>query len=244
MAAWDDPDVGLLYEVNGLARDAPTWAGRAIDYAGVYGTLIGLALLGLCAWWRVVRRKETREEAVTGFAALLWTPLAAGIAVLVNVPIRGFVERPRPFLEHRGVDVLVQDQHSYSFVSGLSTLAMALAIGIFMVHRRYGLLGIAFAALAGLSRVYLGVHYPTDVIGGLALGAAVALLLAPPAMWLLTPVACAAANSSRVGRTVWDGDAPGEGAYADPGTADGPGAQARRRRRSQRTSGDDRDLAA
>ncbi|MFC7469610.1 phosphatase PAP2 family protein [Actinomadura keratinilytica] len=56
---------------------------------------------------------------------------------------------------------------------------MALAVGLFIAHRRAGLAGIALAALLGFSRVYLGVHYPTDVIGGLALGTAVTLLLSP-----------------------------------------------------------------
>ncbi|MER6472534.1 hypothetical protein ABT217_28245 [Streptomyces collinus] len=50
-------------------------------------------------------------------AALVWAPLAAGLAVLVNVPIRGFVERPRPFVDHRGLDNRL-DQRGEDLASG------------------------------------------------------------------------------------------------------------------------------
>jgi undecaprenyl-diphosphatase len=206
MAVWDNPDVDLLYEVNGIAEAAPTWADVTMEYVGEYGILLALVLLGLWAWWRHVRTRETREEAVTGFTGLVWTPLAAVVAVIVNIPIRGFVERPRPFLEHKGLDVLIKGKTDFSFVSDHATLAMALAVGIYLVNRKLGLVGIVLAVLAGFSRVYMGVHYPTDVVGGLALGMAVALLLAPTAVWLLTPLVRAVAGSSKVGGLVWAGE--------------------------------------
>ncbi|HZG02201.1 MAG TPA: phosphatase PAP2 family protein [Streptomyces sp.] len=197
MAEWDNPDVELLYDINGLAKAAPGWADHLMEYVGEYGTIVALALLGVWAWW-IARR---RVDAVAAVAGLVWAPLAAGVALLVNVPIRGFVERPRPFLQHEGLEVLVDGKRDFSFVSDHATLAMALAVGIFMVNRKLGLVGILVAVFAGFCRVYMGVHYPTDVIGGLALGTAVALLLAPAALALLTPLLRAVA-SSRIGRLV------------------------------------------
>ncbi|MFJ6086616.1 phosphatase PAP2 family protein [Streptomyces sp. NPDC092369] len=195
-----NPDVDLLYDINGLAKDAPHWFDRGMEYVGEYGLLIAMVLLVLACWWSVRRRGGT--EAASSVAALIWAPLAAGLAVLVNIPIRGFVERPRPFRTHEGLDVLVAGKTDYSFVSDHATITMAIGVGLFVAHRKFGLIGIGLALLEGFCRVYMGVHYPTDVIGGFALGTAVTLLLSPLAMALLTPVTQAVERAPRAGRLI------------------------------------------
>ncbi|MER6063268.1 phosphatase PAP2 family protein [Streptomyces sp. NPDC001792] len=192
-----NPDVDLLYDINGLAKDAPHWFDRLMEFVGEYGLLVAMVLLVLWCWWSVRRRGA--EDAAPSVAALVWAPLAAGIAVLVNVPIRGFVERPRPFVDHQGLDVLVSGKTDFSFVSDHATITMALGVGLFVANRRFGIAGIGLALLEGFCRVYMGVHYPTDVVGGFALGTAVALLLSPLASALLTPVMRAVERSPRAG---------------------------------------------
>jgi len=224
-----NPDVDLLYDINGLAKDAPRWLDRGVEFVGEYGLLIAMVLLVAGCWWAVRRRGG--EDAAASVAAVVWAPLAAGIAVLVNVPIRGFVARPRPFLDHEGLDVLVSGKNDYSFVSDHATLTMAVAVGLFVAHRTFGLIGIGLALVEGFCRVYMGVHYPTDVIGGFALGTAVALLLSPLAMLLLTPLAKAVEGSARIGGLI---RARG-GAFAEE-EALIPGARVER--------AEDRDLAA
>ncbi|MFI0983444.1 phosphatase PAP2 family protein [Streptomyces sp. NPDC021093] len=206
-----NPDVSLLYDINGIAADAPGWVDRTMEYVGEYGIMLGLVLVALWCWWRG-RSRGAAEDSVASAAAIVWAPLAAGIALLVNIPIRGFVERPRPFLEHRGLEVLVAGKTDFSFVSDHSTIAMAIAIGVFMANRKWGLFAIGLALVAGFCRVYMGVHYPSDVVGGFALGTAVTLLLAPLAMMVLTPAMAAVsrwgATSSLVrSRDARDGDA-------------------------------------
>ncbi|NEA50503.1 phosphatase PAP2 family protein [Streptomyces sp. SID10815] len=225
-----NPDVDLLYDINGLAKDAPHWFDRAVEYVGEYGLLLASVLLVVWCWWSVRRRGG--ESAAGSVAALVWAPLAAGIAVLVNVPIRGFVERPRPFRDHQGLDVLVAGKTDFSFVSDHATITMAMGVALFVANRRFGLAGIAVALLEGFCRVYMGVHYPTDVVGGFALGTAVALLLSPMAMALLTPVVKA------VEGTAW-------GAWLVRGRGQrGAEAVVAEARGEERASVEERDLAA
>ncbi|WP_405855906.1 phosphatase PAP2 family protein [Streptomyces sp. NBC_00090] len=196
-----NPDVSLLYDINGLAKAAPPWFDRVMEFVGEYGIMLGMVLVVLWCWWSV-RRAGTLGDSVSAVAGIVWAPLAAGIALLVNIPIRGFVERPRPFNDHQGLDVLVEGKTDFSFVSDHATMAMALGVGLFVAHRKFGLAAIGLALAEGFARVYMGVHYPTDVIGGFALGTAVALLLAPVALALLTPVVSAVARSRRGARLV------------------------------------------
>ncbi|MEV0529825.1 phosphatase PAP2 family protein [Streptomyces sp. NPDC050439] len=197
-----NPDVSLLYDINGLAEDSPAWLAKSIAFVGEYGLLLALVLLVLWCWWGQ-RKRETLDDAASSVAAVVWAPLAAGIAVMVNVPIRGFVERRRPFKDHDGLEILVHGKTDFSFVSDHATLAMALGVGLFVANRKFGLVGIAVALSEGFCRVFMGVHYPTDVVGGFALGTAVTLLLSPLAMALLTPVVKAVGRTGRGARLVW-----------------------------------------
>ncbi len=226
-----NPDVDLLYDINGLAKDAPHWFDRGVEFVGEYGLLVAMVLLVVSCWWSVRRRGA--EDSASSVAALVWAPLAAALAVLVNVPIRGFVERPRPFLDHTGLDVLISGKTDYSFVSDHATITMAMGVALFVADRRFGLVGIGLALLEGFCRVYMGVHYPTDVIGGFALGTAVALLLSPLAMALLTPVLKAVEGSAWGGWMVRSAGARGVGRDAVI-----PGA------RSESSGTEERDLAA
>jgi undecaprenyl-diphosphatase len=182
----DNPEVELdvLYDINGLAGRMPDGARRAVVFLGEHGLPVMLPLLIIAAWY-LVRRRPDATQAVAG---ALWAGVAAGLAYLVNVPIRGFVGRPRPFAGHPEINVLVEGKEGYSFVSDHAGVAMAVAVGLFLVHRVLGLIAFALALFQGFARVLLGVHYPSDVIGGFALGTAVALLLAPLGMALLTPL--------------------------------------------------------
>lgn len=181
-----NPDISLLRDINDLARQAPRGVDRAVEFMSEYGFLALMALLAGWCWWRVARRSTDAPAAVAG---VTWSLLAGGLALLINIPVRNLVQRPRPYDEHDGLTVLVHGPHDYSFVSDRAALTAALAVGLFMVSRAYGALALLLALAEGFSRVYLGVHYPTDVVGGFALGAATTLLLAPLALALLTALA-------------------------------------------------------
>jgi undecaprenyl-diphosphatase len=102
--------------------------------------------------------------------------LAAAIAILVTAgltwALKELVDRPRP----SGTDPPIPIPDSPSFPSGhaSSAAAAALALAVF-APRWLGALFLAVAALVGVSRIELGVHYATDVAGGAVLGAAIGL---------------------------------------------------------------------
>ncbi len=99
--------------------------------------------------------------------------IADGIATW----LKGVFDRPRPSVADAAVHPLVAVPHSGSMPSGHATAAFAAAVGIGLVHPRLRWPLVALAALIAFSRVWLGVHYPSDVIVGAALGCAVALVL-------------------------------------------------------------------
>lgn len=189
-----NPDVSLLRDINDLAKQAPRSVDRAVEFIGEYGLIALVVLLAALCWWRVARRAPA-ADAPAAVAGVLWSGLAAGVALLLNIPIRALVARPRPFVDHDGVDVLVHGKTDYSFVSDHATLTAAMAVALFMVSRKIGAVAILLALGEGFCRVYMGVHYPTDVIGGFALGAATSLLLAPLALALLTSLTTAVSRS-------------------------------------------------
>ena len=86
-------------------------------------------------------------------------------------------DRPRPSLVDPAIHPLVAVPHSAAMPSGHASTAFAAAVSVGLVHPRLRWPLVVLAGLIALSRVWLGVHYPTDVIAGAALGAAIALVL-------------------------------------------------------------------
>ncbi len=102
------------------------------------------------------------------WAPLLWVAVADAVAQAVTLTLQALFGRARPH-----VVTLVAEPHSHSFPSGhaASSVACALVIGSFAPRLRAALMTLA-AAIA-FSRLYVGVHYPLDVLGGALLGSAI-----------------------------------------------------------------------
>lgn len=96
-------------------------------------------------------------------------------AFVGNLVLKPFFERPRPCSAFPEIPLLIKTPDAFSFPSGHATSSFAAATILFFSNKKLGIAGFVLAALISLSRVYLFVHYPTDVFFGALLGIAVAI---------------------------------------------------------------------
>jgi undecaprenyl-diphosphatase len=107
--------------------------------------------------------------------------IATGIALLVAHGITVLWDRPRPFEAHpHATHLFVSHSSDPSFPSDHATGAFAIAVSLLLRMRKVGLAALALAAIIAFSRVAVGVHYPSDVLGGALIGTAAALLVWTP----------------------------------------------------------------
>ena len=105
--------------------------------------------------------------------ALITLRIAGGAAVAsaIRMLIGAIAFRPRPFVADPTITLLVEKSaDSPAFPSGHATAAFALAYGLFLWDRRVGTVALVVAVAVGIGRVAVGVHYPSDIIGGALLG--------------------------------------------------------------------------
>lgn len=109
---------------------------------------------------------------LTGF--LMLGAMLAGL-LIGEAALKNIVCRPRPFHGLLEYSLLIAPPSGWSFPSGHSCASFAAATVVFLRDRRWGAGALALAAMIAFSRVFLFVHYPTDVLAGAALGAACGL---------------------------------------------------------------------
>lgn len=170
-------DTNLFEDINRFAARTG-WAHAPLRLFAEYGIVV-FALLLLVVY--VEGRHERDARRVAGS---VWGGAAALVALGAGQLIGDAVSRARPYAVIPAAHVLVSRTADVSFPSDHATVAGAVAVALLVVDRRWGAIGAAFAVLMAVDRVYVGAHYPSDVVGGLALGGVVALAGA----WLVLPV--------------------------------------------------------
>lgn len=113
-------------------------------------------------------KKEKKRAAL-----ILWAGLTVTYYILTV--LKTSVARPRPFMQLPDVRLLISEK-SFSFPSGHATQAF-MAAAVMSRYFRGGAIYFAFAAIVAFSRVYIGVHYVSDVLAGAVIGMAVGYLL-------------------------------------------------------------------
>ena len=115
----------------------------------------------------------------TGYAAVL--SLIFGV-IVTNLLLKNIVARPRPFAEIEALIPLIAKPTDFSFPSGHTTASFAVALVMLrMLPKKIGIPAVVLAALVAFSRLYLGVHYPTDVLVGFVVALVGSLL----AVWIV-----------------------------------------------------------
>jgi undecaprenyl-diphosphatase len=174
-------DLGLEHDLNAYAGHHAV-LDPLMRYAADSQVEVALFVLTVLAAGFVLRR---RDLVLAGASALV----AAGVAVVANVGVSKLWYRPRPFVAHPHlVHLLVRHPADASFPSDHVAAAAAIAVAMLAFARKLGVVAIVAALLVGIARVYVGVHYPGDVVAGWAIGVASGLAVA------------AVARSARVGR--------------------------------------------
>lgn len=187
-------DTAWYLQVNQLARATPTLHRVLAAYALWAGLVLLVALLVL-AWWRA----RLQADPAGPVAVTILTGLATVVALLVNQNvISELIARPRPCATLPGVEVLLTCSADYSMPSDHTVIAGALAAGLWLTRRALlAGIGTVLALAVAFARVYVGVHYPSDTLVGLLVGAAITVVI----VLGLRPAAARVAD--RVTHTRW-----------------------------------------
>jgi undecaprenyl-diphosphatase len=160
-------DTLILNALHGLAGQS-----SRIDAVGIFLARYLAFILGAIAfiWWARHGRKL-----FTGFELLSSVFLARGV---ITEGIRLVVERARPFVANNFEPLIPADPSEFygSFPSGHATFFFALAATISLYNRRLGNYFFVGATLMGIARIFVGMHWASDIIGGAIIGIISALV--------------------------------------------------------------------
>lgn len=132
----------------------------------IYSQMGNVGILWIILSLLLLIKKSTRIYGVASLLALLFSLL------YTNLLIKPLVERDRPWVAIEGFIPLIYSSDPHSFPSGHTSAAFAASVAWFRTAPRHWLpkVGLIAAALMGLSRLYVGVHYPSDVLAGAVIG--------------------------------------------------------------------------
>ncbi len=166
-------DLDILFAINSLAGKHIVLDNLAIFFAvwAIFALLIYLCAFALKSgkWFTVIA--ESIFAAITAYG--------------INALIGAFFFRYRPFVVHQLTQLIDHSSTDKSFPSDHTAIAFAIATVITAYNRKAGIVALLIAFFIGLGRIYVGVHYPTDVIGGIVVGVCAGVLVVNIARMLL-----------------------------------------------------------
>lgn len=198
-------DSGLYRDITDFAHDTPMWVQHGAGVWTEAGLLVFVALFAI-AWWRA------RRDTPHAFAIAALAPLATAVAYVCSEVLKSAVTEERPCRAVAGVAASLAEcppRGDWSFPSNHATIAGTAAVALALVRRALLWLTAPLALLMAFSRVFVGVHYPHDVVAGLGLGTLVALIA----------VRLGTGPATRLARAMRTSSAPAVRWFTGPGTA-------------------------
>lgn len=173
-------DYSIFVFFNDLVKDS--YLAKVIIYfLAKYLIFVFFLILGYLFWFY---KKGTAEE-YKAKRATVYTFLALAWAFLLDQILNLIFVRNRPFVSHTDVKQLAVTVDCTSFPSSHTIFAFAIATSVCMAgYKKLGVFLYFLALLIGLSRIAAGVHYPSDVIGGMVLGIFAAWLVQREGGWV------------------------------------------------------------
>ncbi len=156
-------ELSILYAINNIHNEILDTIMITLTNLGDNGIFwIMLAML-------LLFHKKTRKCGIFMLVSML-----VGL-IIGNGIIKNLVARQRPCWIDETINLLILNPHDFSFPSGHTLASFEAAITIFLFNKKWGIPAIILAILIGFSRLYLFVHFPTDVLGGAILGTIIAI---------------------------------------------------------------------
>ncbi|TDT95861.1 undecaprenyl-diphosphatase [Streptomyces sp. 846.5] len=153
------------------AANAPHWLDDLVSFYATYG--LGLfALMMIWCWWRA---RGSRDAVAMAMA--LAVPVAVVVAYVVNDIVKSVFSEARPchVITSPATVQPCPGVSDWAFPSNHSAIAAAAAAAVWLISRRLGIIAALAALVMGFSRIWVGAHYPHDVLVGLVVGAVVAV---------------------------------------------------------------------
>ncbi len=193
--AWDR---ALFHVINGLAGHFKPLDILVAGLADDYFMIISMCLVLVAMWFGTRSQEERARNQRTVLLAMASLGLATGLVALANLlfvqghflagsQLAALFNRPRPFVAEETLNLLFYRPTDPSFPSNLAAVAFGLALAVWLKNKKIGWWLLFMAAAACFARVYVGIHYPGDILGGLLFGA-LAVGLAGLFFWLFKPL--------------------------------------------------------
>ena len=158
-------DFEILYMINNLHNPILDNIMIGLTYlgdAGLFWIILAIILLFV---------KKTRKCGI-----LMLISMVLGL-IIGNGILKNLIARSRPCWIDTGIQLLINNPTDYSFPSGHTLASFEAATMIFLHNKKLGIISLILAVLIAFSRMYLFVHFPTDILGGAILGIIISVIV-------------------------------------------------------------------